>query len=224
MPKHKELSPRAQKKAERRAERREKWESFFSPWALAAAGAAISASFLFQKYLGFKIILFALILLAAWASGKKISLLATLFVSLGIVLANLLVPVGQVIGQLGPFRITLTALIDGISKALVFEGLVYVSKASILPGLKLPGRFGGLVASAFVYYDRIVEYKGSIKAATLIDDVDRLMLELWSQVSAEGGEASTAPEARPRMRALPTTALIGAVVLAYLPYILGPLY
>ena len=110
---------------------------------------------------------------AAWLSGKKVSLPATLLVSFGIVFANLLVPVGKVLVVLGPFKVTEIALIDGIGKALVLEGLLYVSKATILPGLRLPGRFGALVAAAFVYYDRIVEYKGSIRPATLIEDADR---------------------------------------------------
>jgi hypothetical protein len=147
---------------------------------------------------------------AAWLSGKKVSPLATLLVSAGIVAANLLVPVGRVVAHLGPFRITETALLDGIGKAFVFEGLLYISKASILPGLKLPGRFGSLVATAFVYYDRIVEYKGSIKPATLIEDADRLMLKVWDDPLAEG-----ATEARRAMKPAAIAALCVAILASY---------
>jgi hypothetical protein len=192
-----------------RAARRERWEACFSPWALALAGAAVSAAYLFQRSLMVKALMFLCFLGAALLSGKKVSLVATIVVSAGIVAANLLVPVGRVIAVLGPMRITETALLDGVGKALVFEGLMYVSKASVLPGLRLPGRFGALVASAFVYYDRIVEYKGRIRPATLIEDADRLMLELWEAPRAEGGPETSRPMGRSAK-----AALIAAVALS----------
>jgi len=203
---------------ERRATRRAAWEASFSPWTLATAGAAISIAFLFQRSISLRAIMFACFLGVAWLSGKKISISATVFVSLGIVLANLLVPVGKVLYQLGPLVITQGALEDGIGKALVFEGLIYISKASILPSLKLPGRFGALVASSFVYYDRIVEYKGSVRPAHLIEDADELMLGLWDETlgtpqgSDRGAELSS--ETR-RMGGAASIALVLAVLASY---------
>jgi hypothetical protein len=184
---------RRERAAAARAARRERWEALFPPWAAACAGAAISMAFLFQRSLPLRAGMFALFFAAACLAGKKVSVLATLLVSAGIVAANLLIPVGRVLAQLGPLRITETALLDGLGKALVFEGLICVSKASILPSLRLPGRFGSLVAAAFVYYDRIVEYKGSVRPATLIADADRLMLLMWE----EGRRAREADAPRP---------------------------
>lgn len=190
----------------------------FPPWALAAAGAAISAAYLFQRSLGVRALMFLCVLAAAWLSGKKLSFASTIIVSAGIVAANLLVPVGRVLAVLGPFRLTESALLDGIGKALVFEGLVHISKASIMPGLRLPGRFGVLVASAFVYYDRIVEYRGAIRPSTLIEDADRLMLRVWEEPLA-----APSPEARrggPRPVAYAT--LAAAVLAAYVPLFIKP--
>jgi hypothetical protein len=155
---------------------------------------------------------------AAWLSGKKVSPLATVLVSAGIVAANLLVPVGRLIAQLGPFRITETALLDGIGKALVFEGLIYISKACILPALRMPGRFGSLVAAAFVYYDRIVEYKGSLRPATIVEDADRLMLKIWEEPldppgTERNGQARS--ETTRAMRPIATLVLCAAVLAAY---------
>jgi hypothetical protein len=212
------MSARKERGASRRAARREAWEASFSPWTLAAAGAAISVAFLFQRSLPLRAAMFACFLGAAWFSGKKISLSATLFVSLSIVLANLLAPVGKVLMRLGPLVVTQGALEDGIGKALIFEGLIYVSKASILPGLKLPGRFGALVASSFVYYDRIVEYKGGVRPAHLVEDADRLMLELWDEALASplGSDRGSelAPEARRGGRAQ-EAALAAAALVSY---------
>jgi hypothetical protein len=217
------MSGGKERNAAARALRRERWEANFSPWAIAAAGAAISLAFLFQRSLSARAAMFAAFLAAAWLSGKKISIGATIFVSLGIIAANLVVPVGKVLYRLGPLVITEGALTDGIGKALVFEGLIYISKASVLPGLRLPGRFGGLVAASFVYYDRIVEYKGKVRPAKLIEDADALMLELWDEALAAplGSEraAEIAPEAKPtaspRRRKVAATALATAVALAY---------
>jgi hypothetical protein len=151
---------------------------------------------------------------AAWLSGKKVSPLATIIVSAGIVAANLLVPVGRVVAHLGPFRITETALLEGAGKALVFEGLIYISKASILPGLRLPGRFGSLVAAAFVYYDRIVEYKGSVRPSTLIEDADRLMLKIWDEPLAEG-TASARGATRPAAAVALCVAILASYALVF---------
>jgi len=205
-------SPRAILHRERRLLRRLRWERFFPPWAIAAAGAAISTAFLFQRSLSIRAAMFLFFMGAAWLSGKKLSLLATLLVSAGIVGANLLVPVGRVLAVLGPFRITETALLDGLGKALVFEGLVHISKASILPDLRLPGRFGSIVASAFVYYDRIVEFKGNIKPATLIREADSLMLRMWDE---DAGAPEGAVSARHEYPANP----LGILVLALLTVI-----
>lgn len=185
---------KAREKRERKAAR---YDALFAPWLLAGAGFLISVAFLFQKSLFLKILLFILFLAIAKASGKKVSLLTTIFVSLGIVLANLLVPLGRVITKWGPLTITETALIEGIEKAITFEGLIYISKASIRQGLNLPGRFGSIVAAAFVYYDRIIEYRGKIRAASLFDDVDQLMLKIASSTFEAGnGGPQSEPAAR----------------------------
>jgi hypothetical protein len=178
-----------------RLQRRAKWEAYFAPWALALAGASISIAFLFQRSLSIRAVMFASFLAVAWLSGKKVSLIATVLVSASIVAANLLVPVGKVLAYLGPMRITETALVDGIGKALIFEGLIYVSKACVLPGLKIPGRFGSLVAASFVYYDRIVEYKGKVRPAHLVEDADALMLELWDETLGASRGMERKPEA-----------------------------
>jgi hypothetical protein len=201
-----------------RARRRELWLSAFSPGALALSGAAISAAYLFQRSLEVRAIMFLSSLIAAWLSGKKVSPIATIVVSAGIVAANLLVPVGKVLAVLGPLKVTQTALLDGIGKALVFEGLVYISKATILPGLKLPGRLGAVVASAFVYYDRIVEHAGEVRPATLIEDADALMLKVWDAPKPEPSDEGKRRNRRPFVAA----ALAAFVLAAYAALLIGP--
>ncbi|MDX9959843.1 MAG: hypothetical protein RBT68_15490, partial [Spirochaetia bacterium] len=84
-----------------RAERRTRWESSFSPNRLALAGAALSLSLLLQPSLTGRIILLVFAALAAMMSGRKLSPLLTVTVMAGIIGANLLVPMGRKLVELG---------------------------------------------------------------------------------------------------------------------------
>ncbi len=187
--------PRLEKAAAARLARRARAERLFAPGALALAGMVVTVAFLFQPNVLLKSLMLIVFILAARAVGKRYSLATTLSVSLGIILANLIVPSGKVLGTLLGMRITQGALVEGIEKALTFEGLMMLSKASIAPGLKLPGRIGRIVAASFVYYDRIVEYKGRIKASSLSRDADDLMLRVWGFADTANAETANAETA-----------------------------
>ena len=162
-----------------RRARREKWEAAIPPGTSAIVGAAASLAFLLPVPLAVRAALFALFAAAAWLAGKRVSWIAALLTSAGIVAANLLVPVGKVVASLGPLKVTEAALLDGIDKALVFEGLIFASKAFIRPGLRLRGRLGSTLASAFETFDLIVEHRGRLRPSTLIEDADELALRAW---------------------------------------------
>ena len=123
----------------------------------------------------------------------------------------------------GSFPVTSGALADGFGKALVFEGLIFISRISILPSLRLPGRLGSIVAKAFRYYDRILERKADIRPATLLRDVDMLVLRI-----SEGGREESEPMADPGSqrrafspgRLAAYAALAMATVAAYVPLVL----
>ena len=151
--------------------------------------------------------MFVLFAIAAHFAGKRLSFVTTIVVSAGIIVFNLLVPSGRVLARLGPIVITQFALTDGIMKALTFEGLMLLSKASIMQGLKLPGKLGGIVSSAFLYYDRIIEYKGKIRAATLSADADAMMSRVWEHenLGNTGSSFSESGDTRADGLSLPLT-------------------
>lgn len=204
----------------KRAERRERAEAMFSPGELALAGLAVMAAFLFGRGIAAKALLACGFAIAAWMSGRKFSLATAISVSAGIVFANLLVPSGQVLARPLGFGITKGALLEGIEKALTFEGLMLLSKASIMPGLQLPGRLGNVVAAAFRYYDRIIESKGKIKPSTLARDADALMLDVWESPRAEAGRE--APAADPPQRRKGRVILVLAVLVSWALALLAP--
>lgn len=175
-----------------RAQRRERFMALFPASHLALTGMVLSVAFLFQERLAVKLVFLVLFIAASWLAGRRFSLPATLIVSATIVGATLFVPFGKVLFTLGPLKITEGALLDGIDKAVTFEGLLYISKASIVPTLRLPGRFGAVVAKAFLYYDRIVENRVKIRPSHLMEDADSLMLDIWASgdVTAESVQES----------------------------------
>lgn len=174
-----------------RARRRERWESAFDPTRLALVGVALSLILLFQPSLYGRLAMLAGALIAAWCSGRRLSPLTTLMVMAGIVGANLLVPVGRKLATLGPLVITETALMDGLDKAVTFEALMFISKACLGSGLRLPGRFGAFFAESLRGYDRILEHKSSIKLAGFIKSVDDILVSVYDDLDTGPEPADT---------------------------------
>lgn len=203
-------SQKKQQKGEKRAERRQRFESLFTPWQLALAGAIGALVFLFERSLAAKTALFVFFVLAAFFAGKRFSLLTTLLVSAGIIITNLLIPSGRVLARLGPLTITQFALTEGLLKALTFEGLMFLSKASIMQGLTIPGKLGSIVSSAFLYYDRIIEYKGKVRPATMSSDIDAMMFAVWQrELGAENKQVHAMAASAPP----DTMSIAGTVIL-----------
>ena len=172
-----------------RIARRERFCRAFDPYELAAAGLAIVAALLFQPSLGPRVLILLGAMAFTWLSGRKVPVLGTLLVLAGIVAANLLVPIGRVLVSWGPFRITEIALREGVEKAVTFEALIYVSKASIRSDLRLPGKPGALMASALRSYEGILETNFRIRPATFFADLDELLAGIYDQ----DAEAENAP-------------------------------
>jgi len=172
--------------SEGRRARAEAWDARFSPLPLALAGVAASFLLLFIPSLGARLVLAPLFAALAWLSGRKIALGPALLMTAGIVLAGLVVPVGRVLFTLGPLLVTETALVEGLSRALAFQGLLYASRAAIRPGLRFPGRLGELVSLSFLGYQRILDSGIKPRPSTFVADADRLLLDLEEALPRRG--------------------------------------
>ncbi len=200
-----------------RLARAERSRQVFDPYSLAATGLVVVAALLFQPRLGPR----AAILLGAmgfsWATGRKVPVLGTALVIAGIVGANLLVPVGRVLASWGPIRVTETALLEGVEKAVTFEALIYVSKAAIRSDLRIPGRAGTLIGSALRCYERILETRIRLRRATFLRDLDDILLGIYDE---ELSRSPDRPSAKPAGRGgAGTTLLVLAAAAAWLPYL-----
>ena len=145
---------------------------------LFAAGLLLSVFMLFVEAPLARTALFLVFLLAAIVTGKAGKLIFTLIFFVVIVLFNALLPYGRVVWRIGVFSLTEGALLQGIAKAATVEGLVTLSRVTVSPKLRLPGRLGTLLAEAFTLLNRLLERKGMIHAKTFTGDIDRVLSEI----------------------------------------------
>lgn len=144
-----------------------------------AAGALIIPTLLFQRFLPFLIAQTLISAAAASVAGKRIKWFYFVIMVSTITVFNLLTPIGRVIAEIGPFSITMGALRTGLLKGFAIVGLVFVSLASVRPDLRIPGRFGGLIARVFYYFERVIEGKKRLKASRLVAGIDELLGEIY---------------------------------------------
>jgi uncharacterized membrane protein len=93
----------------------------------------------------------------------------------GIVLFNLFVPFGKVL--ITPLGVPITegALVSGIKKALLLEGMIFISKWMLKPGISLPGKAGKLVSQAFEILNKLSSQRKKIDPKNLIESIDSIM-------------------------------------------------
>ena len=158
--------------------------------------------------------------LAVWARprGWWRAGLASLVFLAATVAVNLAVPLGRVLWQVGPWRITQGALESGLAKGLTLVGLVYLSRFSVRPDLRLPGAAGRYVARTLFYLNRLLELRRTLSLSRLADSLDGALEKLWAQSPArKPAPAARQPAARAAARArfhsCAAFAVLGAVVI-----------
>ena len=107
------------------------------------AGALLMAGFLAQPDLVLRTAEFVALLAIVRLSGRRLRPLSYLVMSAGVIVSNLVVPVGRELVAVLGFPVTESALKSGVAKALTLVGMIAASQFSIRPDLRLPGRFGG---------------------------------------------------------------------------------
>ena len=173
-----------------RARRRKAYERLFSARSLYIAGLLAMPSLLFNPFPMLRVAQFLFFWFLCWLAGKKNNPFMTIAVTVGITAFNLIVPYGRVLYSIGTFDITLGALLAGIQRAVTLGGLIMLSRLSIRPDLKIPGGFGALVSESFRFFAIIMDSKKRIARKSLIDDIDRLMIDLSNE--SEGDREITA--------------------------------
>lgn len=186
---------------------------------------ALPAVFLVQT-LEARLYVWLLFLGYSWLLGKRNKFLITFLVMAGIVGANLLIPTGKVLIEIGAFPITQGALERGLDRALLLETLVFLSKASIQRDLSFPGKFGALIGKSIYYFEEFLEMGKNLSWRTPLKSLDHLLLTLSEGEQKERSlqETPLTPAARPASRkpsSFTSRLVLGiAIFLAYLPLVL----
>ena len=137
----------------------------------------------------------------------------TVFMIVSIVAFNLMPPHGRILYTFGNFRITLGALMTGISRAVTLQGLIMLSKLSIRRDLKIPGGFGAIIGESFRYYANILDSKTRITRKNIIEDIDKLMIDLSEEEIPQDSQG-TATRTKPAGFVI----LAIVVILSWLPW------
>jgi heptaprenyl diphosphate synthase len=201
-----------------RRRRREWFDGLFPEKALFAAALVIMPALLFNPDTRTRVLQFFFFWFLAWLSGRKNNPLVTILIVLVIVFFNLLVPYGRIICSLGPFRITVGALLAGIHRAATLEALVMLSGTAIRPAIRLPGVFGEILGESFRIFGRIMERQFVFKGGDIAAGIDRLMLELSAEASSV--PASGVSVDRKRLSPPALACLVLAVLLSWFPLFL----
>ena len=179
-----------------------------------AAGALLMAGFLAQRDLVLRAAEFAAFLVLSRLSGRRLRVLSYLLVTAGIVAFNLVIPVGRELVSILSFPVTETALKSGVAKALTLVGMIAASQFAIRQDLRLPGRFGGLLARSLLYFQRIMAEHRRIDRRDVIGSIDAVLLE----VHAQGGVVrEDAPSVAVRLTGV--LALAGILCLTWVPLV-----
>lgn len=149
------------------------------------AGLASAPAFLFQSDPFFRWIQVLLFIVASIISGKKFKLLPNLFMAAGIVFANLITPNGKVLFRVFSLPVTQGALENGISRAALLIGMIYLSRFSVRKNMEIPGRMGNLVALVFFYFDRIVEGE-RVTRGNMMEKIDEKLLAVQNLSVSHG--------------------------------------
>lgn len=164
-----------------------------SPLHIFITGVVLIACFLLQQNLVVRAVQTVLFAVLAVIAGKRIRWAYFAIMLSTITIFNLLTPLGEVLATVGPFPITRGALHQGLLKGLAIPGLVFISLFAVQPELRLPGRFGGLVASLFYYFERLLDGRKRVKISRFTESIDELLLELTETPLHPGsGQASPA--------------------------------
>jgi len=165
-----------------------------APLHVFVAGVVTIVAFLLQDELLVRVFQVLLFAVSATLAGKRIRWGYFLIMVSSITFFNLLTPVGRVLAELGPIRVTEGALEQGLLKGLAIVGLVFISLFAVRPDLRLPGTFGGILARVFFYFERILDTRKRVSPRSLVESVDGILIELYPPDRDDGGAEGGAVE------------------------------
>ncbi len=148
--------------------------------------------------------LFLFLALLTVRAGRKRLLTGSVVFALSTVAINLLSPVGKVLFEAGPIRITQGALRLAVAKALTLVCLLYISRFCVRSSVSLPGMLGRYISKTFYYLNELLRLRTGLGRGNLVGRLD----EIFDTVYNKQQNSCSSPIAR--------TTAGGAIVLVIL--------
>ncbi len=147
------------------------------------AGLIALPAYLLQDDIRIRLAQVVLFGFLARVAGKRLQWLYFLSIAATITLFHVIVPSGEVIAEIGTFRLTLGALRTGSFKALSIIGMVFLSLVAVRADLRLPGRVGSLVGKIFWAFEQIMERRDTLEVRRPFVGADGLLLALYADLA-----------------------------------------
>jgi hypothetical protein len=166
-------------------------DGIMSARGLFLCGALTLPAFLFQQDLAVKAFQVLMMVALCFVFRRKIGIPILVVLCAGIVASNLLVPSGRLVWTVIGLRVTDAALRGGVSKATAIAGMIALSKLSIRPDLRLPGRFGGLIGRSLMYFESIMAHRDKIRRDAVVDSLDSVLENAYAAGEVDDSGAGT---------------------------------
>ncbi len=110
--------------------------------------------------------------------GSTIHVFPVIIMSASIIFFNLLVPSGKILWEPFYLQITEGALFSGIKKALLLEGMIFLSRWMLKPGIELPGITGKRISRMFTVLALLLSSRKKISPRNIVASIDDIMYGL----------------------------------------------
>ena len=142
------------------------------------SGLLLMGLLLFVNFLPMQAVVFGTGLILCAADRQRINAVNIFILFAAIVFFNLFPPAGKVVFSLFGWDITADALVRGIKKAVIFEGMIYLSKWMLKAKIDLRGRIGAPVSASFRIFHKLLSVKHELKRKNVIASIDSILLSL----------------------------------------------
>lgn len=148
-------------------------------------------------------------------AGKRLQWIYFGSIIVTITVFHVIVPSGEVLAEIGSFRVTAGALRTGVFKALTIVGMVFVSLVAVRADLRLPGRLGELAGKIFWAFEQIMERRAELSLRRPFESVDFFLDNLYGELVSMGTAiAETAKRKETARRSTPRGRLVVASIVS----------
>lgn len=113
-------------------------------------------------------------------SGKRVRIVQNILFLASVLFFSLLAPSGRVVAEWGPFAVTQGAFDAGLKRGLGLLVLVWTSAFAVSRHLRLPGRFGAILAQSFSFFNELMGLRKNLSRTSPWASLDAILYSAWA--------------------------------------------